>query len=45
MDPDLVFADIDKAALTRARLQAPLMADENWDLTLRELRAAIEERD
>lgn len=43
MDPDVVFADIDKAALTRARLQTPLIADENWDLTLRELRLAIEE--
>jgi predicted amidohydrolase len=36
MDPDVVFADIQKAAITRARLQTPLMADENWDLTLRE---------
>jgi len=45
MDPDVVFADIDKAAITRARLQTPLMADENWDLTLRELKVAIEERD
>jgi len=41
----VVFADIDKAAITRARLQTPLMADENWDLTLRELKVAIEERD
>jgi predicted amidohydrolase len=45
MDPDVVIADIDKAAITRARLQTPLLADENWDLTLRELRVAVEERD
>jgi len=44
MDPDLVIADIDKPTITRARLQTPLMADENWDLTLRELREAVEAR-
>jgi len=45
MDPDVVIATLDKPAITRARLQTPLMADENWDLTLREMKAAIEERD
>ena len=45
LDPDLVIADIDKAAITRARLLAPLTADENWELTLRELRQAMEERE
>ncbi len=43
MDPDLLLADLDKRALTRARTATPLAADENWDLTMRELRLAREE--
>jgi predicted amidohydrolase len=43
MDPDLVLCDLDKRVLTRARVATPLIADENWDLTLRELRLAREE--
>jgi len=45
LDPDLVIAELDKAAITRARLQAPLRADEPWDVTLRELQRALAERD
>jgi len=45
LDPDLVLAEIDKPAITRARLMTPLAADEQWDLTLRELRRAIEGRE
>ncbi len=40
MDPDLLICELDKRVLTRARIATPLIADENWDLTLRELQMA-----
>ncbi|HOF88890.1 MAG TPA: nitrilase-related carbon-nitrogen hydrolase, partial [Armatimonadota bacterium] len=43
MDPDLLCCDLDKRVLTRTRVATPLVADENWDLTLRELRLARDE--
>ena len=45
LDPDLVIAEIDKPAITRARLMTPLTADEQWDLTLRELKLAVAGRE
>ena len=44
MDTDLLIYNIDKRAVTTARISAPLIADENWDLTVRELREALRER-
>lgn len=44
MEPDLVIAELDRATITRARLMTPLTADENFDLTLRELRRAMDAR-
>jgi predicted amidohydrolase len=47
LEPDLVLCDLQKSAITTARLLAPLTADEQWELTLRELadarRASLEE--
>ena len=44
LDPDLLVHDIDQRAITTARLLTPLTADENWDLTLRELADARQGR-
>ncbi|HEX2948777.1 MAG TPA: nitrilase-related carbon-nitrogen hydrolase [Armatimonadota bacterium] len=43
MDPDLVMCDINKRAITTARMMTPITSDENWDLTVRELRDAQQE--
>lgn len=44
MDPDLLLYDMDKRAVTQARLMTPLIADEQWDLTIREMSEALRER-
>jgi len=43
LDPDLLVCDLDKRAITTARLLTPLTADEQWELTIRELQIAREE--
>lgn len=43
MDPDMVYCDIRKRDIITARTMTPLTADENWDLTIRELQHAQEE--
>ena len=44
LDPDLLVHDINKRAITTARLLTPLTADEQWELTIRELEDAQRER-
>jgi predicted amidohydrolase len=45
MDPYLLIEDIDKRAITTARISTPLIADENTELTIRELQYALQERE
>jgi predicted amidohydrolase len=40
LDPDLLLCELDKRAIARARTLTPLIADENWELTIRELERA-----
>jgi len=40
MDPHLLMADIHKRTVITARTMTPISADENWDLTIRELELA-----
>ena len=44
MEADLLCCTIDKSAITTARLMTPLAADEQWPLTLTELKRAVSER-
>ncbi|HEY3415487.1 MAG TPA: nitrilase-related carbon-nitrogen hydrolase [Armatimonadota bacterium] len=43
MEPDLLVCDMPKRAISQARIMTPLIADEDWDLTLRELEEAYAE--
>lgn len=43
LEPDLLLGELDKRTIAQARLSAPLQADENWPLVLRELQAACED--
>jgi predicted amidohydrolase len=43
LDPDIVHFELEKQAITRARLMVPLAADEDWALTQRELGDAQQE--
>ena len=45
LDPYLLHCEITKRAIITARTMTPLSADENWDLTLRELQRARLEAD
>ncbi len=45
MDPDLLTFELEKRAVTTARISTPLIADEDWELTLREMRHALQERE
>ncbi|MHB9133504.1 MAG: nitrilase-related carbon-nitrogen hydrolase [Armatimonadota bacterium] len=40
LEKDLLIHDLDKRAIATARILTPLSADENWDLTIRELQDA-----
>ncbi len=44
LEPDMLVAEIDKRAITTARLLTPLSASEDWALTIRELQGAYEEK-
>lgn len=44
MEEDLLICEITRRAIITTRLATPLSADENWDLTLRELEEAYGER-
>lgn len=44
LEPDLLLCDIDRRALTTARIATPLGASEDWALTIRELEGALAER-
>ncbi len=44
MESDLLLHDISKRAVTTARIATPLLADEVWELTIRELQDAWRER-
>jgi predicted amidohydrolase len=41
---ELLIADLDLSAVRRARLQTPILRDENLDLTIRELKRIRRER-
>ncbi len=45
MDAALLLATLDKRSIATARIMTPIVADENWDLTLRELGQAVGERE
>ncbi len=44
LEPDMLVAEIDKRAITTARLLTPLSASEDWALTIRELQGAYGEK-
>lgn len=44
MDPHVLTCEISKRAIITARTMTPINADENWELTLRELQRARDER-
>ncbi len=42
LEPHLLIGDVSRRTLITSRTMTPLGADENWDLTMRELQGAVE---